>query len=1017
MRLRRRALVAFPLLAVGCGADVGEGVAPGDGATSFISHVPRASSSGADGAGGAASGTALNAAESDDASTDANRAIAEADILQVAGDRLYALSQFSGLSIIDIHDPTSLSLLGTYRASAVPFEMYLEGDTAYVMFNGWSSYVFDEAAGGYQWVTTSRMQALDVSDPSSVRLIGDHEVNGEISDSRKVGDVLYLVTHQSSWCWGCDSVANTRVTSFDVSNPEVLQQVDQVRYETADESWGRRSVSVTPERMYVSGWSWSSDGQQSGTIDVVDITDPAGDLQKGKSVAIAGQIQSRWQMEEENGILRVVSQPGGWGTTNPPVLETFEVTSADSITRLAALDMVLPRPESLRSVRFDGDRAYAVTFEQTDPLFTFDLSDPANPKQVGELEIPGWVYHMEPRGDRIYALGFDNTVARGSLHVSLFDVSDLSTPTMLDRVNFGGDWASFAEDQDRIHKAFNILSDEGLILVPFSGGYSNNECSYEYESGIQLIDMTTDSLTLRGVAPQVGSARRALLHENALFGISDNAVQTFDITDRDAPTKLDRLDVARNVTSIRAMGSTMLRFGSDWWTDQTVLDFTTLDRVSDAQPLGEIDLSEVVGTNDSSCTIDEASQTYAFYNESWGGQVYVHGSYAYVPRYANTWDESGKDIKQQSDLTFHIVDLHDRENPKLVGSFSVEPAVNQESFAGVVQTDSALLVGRSTGYYYYDPETGERSEAEFSYDVIDLSDPVAPEVVSRFQVPSLVAQGGWGYAIGGCTIDLAWGWWGYGYYGDYYSGQNALVSGDIVVSQHEEPVNDGTGRVRYYLDRLDVSDPENPVLLPAVNIPGSVVHFDQDTGRVVTIDYLLEERAAQEWSDCYDNNHSGYFDEADHVCRTYKRRLNSLTLDGDVAKRVSQSLIDGDVWASSVAVSDERVFSLTQEWRENAPPHRTIHTMAFEDDGSLRKLPDVELDTLGYSWWGQLVARDDRAFMAGSNTLTVIDARGDSTPKVQDHDMAGWSCNSLEVRDDTAYCALGQFGVAAFPLD
>jgi hypothetical protein len=60
---------------------------------------------------------------------------------------------------------------------------------------------------------------LDVTSPANIALLGDYAIPGEISDSRKVGDVLYLVTHQSSYCWNCDAVANTRVASFDVSNP------------------------------------------------------------------------------------------------------------------------------------------------------------------------------------------------------------------------------------------------------------------------------------------------------------------------------------------------------------------------------------------------------------------------------------------------------------------------------------------------------------------------------------------------------------------------------------------------------------------------------------------------------------------------------------------------------------------------------------------------------------------------------------------------------------------------------
>ena len=72
----------------------------------------------------------------------------------------------------------------------------------------------------------------------------------------------------------------------------------------------------------------------------------------------------------------------------------------------------------------DGERAYAITFEQTDPLFTIDLSDPASPMQRGALEIPGFVYHMEPRGDRLIGLGFDQGNPDGAITVSLFDVSD-----------------------------------------------------------------------------------------------------------------------------------------------------------------------------------------------------------------------------------------------------------------------------------------------------------------------------------------------------------------------------------------------------------------------------------------------------------------------------------------------------------------------------------------------------------------------------------------------------------------
>src|SRR5690606_10945896 len=134
-----------------------------------------------------------------------------------------------------------------------------------------------------------------------------------------------------------------------------------------------------------------------GAVQVVDISDPSGALVAGAVFAVAGPIQSRWQMDEFGGVFRVISQPGGWGNLLPPVLETFQVFSSDDIERVGYLTVAMPQEnEVLKSARFDGDRAYAITAEQVDPLF--DLSDPFEPVQLGELEMPGWVYHLEPRG-------------------------------------------------------------------------------------------------------------------------------------------------------------------------------------------------------------------------------------------------------------------------------------------------------------------------------------------------------------------------------------------------------------------------------------------------------------------------------------------------------------------------------------------------------------------------------------------------------------------------------------------
>ncbi len=986
--------------------DVSPGdVVPGDDAQEFVSHVAGRSVGGAEndasseseGAGGASSAPRDDSA----GNQDADRAIAEADILKRDGDTLYALSRYAGLSVIDISNPRRLVLLGRHRANAQPFEMYVQNGVAYIMYNNYGRYGFDAALDEWTYKSASHVTAVDVSDPGQISVIGEHEVPGSISDSRLVGDILYLATFESGYCWRCETKPNTRVASFDISDPAHFEKIDEVRFPDEGRGYGQRSIAVTSQRIYVGGPNWEN---RDSNIRIVDISDPAGDLVLGADIPLHGAVESRWQMDEYEGVLRVISQPTAWRTNDPPHVQTFRVESSQKVSALASLPVKLPRPEDLRSVRFDGTRAYAVTFQQTDPLFTFDLSDPAQPKQLGELEIPGFLYHMEPRGDRMLALGYD--FARdggGALHVSIFDVADLRAPTMLARVNFGGSWANLAEDQDRIHKAFGILPELGLITVPFGGGsYDEGTCHYAYQSGVQLIDFDQDTLTLRGVVPQVGEARRAFVHRDHLFGITDNAVSVFDIRDRDAPRARAELEVARNISQVHVLGDTLLRFGNDWWTKRSLVDFTSLDASSDAEPLGELDLASLLDDEPSTCGG----------SSNWDSQLYVHGEVAYAPRRSRSW----RDNTSEETLTLYVIDLHDRTAPKLAGKISASSTrSNRDGYSylgGIVMTDHALLIGRGEGSYSYDPISGSRSETKYSYDVYDLADPLAPKFTTRFQVPGHISSGGWGWGFEGCGMDMPWGYW----YGGSSSG--ALVSGDLVVSQHEQELDDGTGRVRYFLDRLDVSDPAKPKLLPEINIPGQVVHFDGPGKRLVTLEYTYEQFKAESWEDCRTHGSRAYLSEKD-VCRVYNRRANALVLEGNHARRVSMVALDDDQQQSgSIAVTDERLFVIMEPTREpdalRAGAQR-LESFAFSPQGELIRLAPVALEGQGL-YWGQLYARAARAFLSQEGFLSVVDTGEGKEPALTKHELQGWGCDTLEVHGDRAFCALGQYGVLSLDL-
>lgn len=591
------------------------------------------------------------------ADADASRAVQEADIVKVVGDRLYALSKYGGLAVIDLSNPDRLRLLGRKRLDAVPFEMYVEGSHAFVMLNDYARWVQEGNTG--RWVDTSEILALDVTDPASIAETAHFDVPGRIADSRMVGDVAYVVTYERG-CYSCQDELATVVTSFHLG--AAITRRDQVLFAsptTSSWSW-QRSVAASDKRLYVAGpdYGWNP-GQSNvhSTVQVVDITDPSGKLTRGADVHVEGGIESRWQIDEHEGVLRVVSQFGGrWGggSTNPRV-QTFTIASSASITPLGQTELVLPMPETLRSVRFDGSRAYAITAQQTDPLFTIDLSNPAAPKQVGTLEMPGWIFHLEPRGDRVVGFGYEGS----DLAVSLFDVTNPAAPSMLKRVRFGGGWSSLPEDQDRIHKAVQVLDGAGLVLVPFAsyGSRSNGECG-QPRSGIQLIDYSRDDLVLRGVAPQWGMPRRALVAKNRLLAMSDRNVTAFDLASRDAPVKTNELDLSNPAYRLAELPDHIASITNDWWTGEAMLSLTPKANVDDAQAVGKLSLKSL---SPATCAGGWASWYEARLLAS-GSMLYVA-----VPVFGSTGAE----------LVTAAIDVSDPAHPRIAGRAS-SPFVHRE---------------------------------------------------------------------------------------------------------------------------------------------------------------------------------------------------------------------------------------------------------------------------------------------------------------------------------------------------
>lgn len=988
------------------GWDPGE---PQPGAENFVSSDP--TRQGTAGAGGPSDGdygadASAPGAREDDAG-EAGRAIEEADIIKLQGDTLYALSAYRGLVVVDVSNPDDLRILGRHAMYGTPFEMYVRGGMAYVMYSSFWAYIWSDSGRGYEWQNTSRIVVLDVADPASIVEMGNFDLAGEISDSRIVGDVLYAVSYENGYCWRCDGGQRTTVTSLAVGDPSAIRVVDRLAYADEGYGWQRRSVTVTPERMYVSGVNWTGDWRTSNsTIQVVDISDPTGILREGARVPVSGQIESRWQMDEFDDVLRVVSQPG-WGANDTPVVETFAVVSAAEILPLGRMAMRLPRPERLMSTRFDGNKAYAVTFQRTDPLFTIDLSDPANPVQRGELEIPGWLYYMEPRGDRLFAIGFEQT-GTSSLAVSLFDVSDLDTPTMLSRVNFGPNWGGMPEDQDRVHKAFRILPDLGMVLMPFSGWSHDEDGWYgAYHSGVQIIDFTRDGLVKRGVLPHKGQARRAFVHRERLFAVSDERIESYDFADRDRPVLADELKFARNVYRVAAVGDHIVQLSSDWWTREARLDVVPLARPDDMIPVGSIDLGALKP--------ELARPYYYWYNgfDYWSSRLFADGNFVYLvwgEGYYYCWDDTSCANEPKTGVA--VFDLSDPAAPRLAGHARFPfryPYYEGYWYTGTVEAGetiarvgSALVFRIPPDYsWYYDYGPEGRPRGARTLEVIDLANPENPRHSATVRLP-----------------------------GDFGMG-TMHVQGSLVVTSHYEPEPDADGFVRFYLDRIDLSDPWRPRQLPEINIPGSPASVDLDASRLVTIDYRWTSRRAVSWEECYReagwyDYYSRYFEYDDRTytggtCYTLNRALNVLALSDRGATLLDRLRLTGRSM-TDVRVSGDRIYigtGSTYYWYydEGAghDPRPELITITGVRNGRLVQRSAVRMSNPGSRLIAALGAR---AITQSSSPpeIAVYDAtRPESTELANRTLLTGYGYEVQIVGDD-ALCANGSAGVQVVPL-
>lgn len=475
----------------------------------------------------------------------------EADIWKIDGDTVYFFNQLRGLQVLDLTDPADPRITASLRLPAVGDDLYLlpgsgKERNLVLLTQGWSP-------KDGEW---TRINLVKVSG-ATVEITNTRDVPGYLADSRMVGNRLVLATTEwnDSYDTG-DWSARTRLSEWLLA-PDAAPRADGEILIEGDSP------------LIASGPDWLALAvHPNGRWDVSDVTVFAvranGLTRMAKPFRTAGSVASKFAMQWSGNVLTTISEKNtdenDWSPVT--VLENFRAWAPGVIRPMILENRIgklqLAEGESLFATRFAGDKAYVVTFLQTDPLFVVDLSDPRNPVVAGQIEVPGWSTHLEPLGDLLFAIGWESD----TVVASLFDVANPANPQLLRRVSLGapGSYSEALWDE----KALKVLPGAGLAMIPLTSYDENTGAS---TSVVQLLDLdlAARDLRLRGKIAHAFDARRADLIGDAVVSISQRVMVAADVADRDAPAVLSEVTLAWPVDRLLEADGYLLQIEDGGW--------------------------------------------------------------------------------------------------------------------------------------------------------------------------------------------------------------------------------------------------------------------------------------------------------------------------------------------------------------------------------------------------------------------------------------------------------------------
>ena len=825
--------------------------------------------------GSSKSGSAQTA--SPDGSTSGAVKVEDSDVVRMSGTTLYILNAFRGLQVVDAADPLVPKLLGRVPAQGTPREMYVADGVATVLLS--EHYVFDaKTPGQLESTIGSQVQVIDLVSPTAPQTAASIDLPGWIVGSRRIDNRLIVVTADVGqtpwwgWCWGpyacmasakADSATGTasgsasvaspagmwwpwgglgygawaasgHVSVIDQSNPKASKLLGSLQF-----AGGAAIALIQPGEVLLLGSEWKTVNDVSQRIDrlqqvsigadgspqlaATDVQTLGGDdmwyaglrsatslgagelvvtsstYQSGAAPTVGLQVRHRKIVDNkwtDLGTWEASAQQGWWDVRVDQNVALVTQGGWESKTGLAT-------PTTLHVLALSQAPTETATLTlpgSTQPT----LATPLSQVQAG-----------------LWLLSGVQSAANGTAQTLLqtLSLADPSKPKLLGEVKVDGGFAWWGAGTE-------VLGDAGVILAAIQDPTTKNA------SALQIVQVdAAGKLTMRGI---FGSALvswwqlRSLVVGTKLWRVGNQALESVDIANLDAPKPLATLELAAHVSALAQVGGRVVALVADWQTNTAQLRTLQKDATDEQHVDATLTVPEAWGrlTVVGNILWFIGNQSVRAYDFSDPLAPKARGSWT-ANGNGNQWYDLSSSLQKGS--TLWLVghqsqavygDSDACSSPSNDGG-STEPGKpdadtvsSPAADAASATDDDAVIAPDSDGKMETDAGAIEQKcvvswQYTTSITALDLSNPDQPALEGSVALP-----------------DAAWAW-------------GAQIGGDTLWLTHYESAqgSDGAWYGKYFLDRVNVANPKAPVVASKVNVPGWIVGVAADGSHAYALEW------------------------------------------------------------------------------------------------------------------------------------------------------------------------------------